>query len=106
VTFNNHEGSTKSYTYVREHELQIDDLVPPEEEITVSYAPGERKSVTLHDGSRLVLRKLAEDYDPGDRGSALDLLAAHRKRGEILTGLLYLDLRGADMHAHLNTALR
>ncbi|MGH8427317.1 MAG: 2-oxoacid:ferredoxin oxidoreductase subunit beta [Gammaproteobacteria bacterium] len=103
VTFNNHEGSTKSYTYVREHELQIADLVPPEEEITVSYAPGERKAVTLHDGSRLVLRKLAEDYDPGDRGAALDLLATHRKRGEIVTGLLYLDAKGTDMHAYLNT---
>ncbi len=91
VTFNNHEGSTKSYSYVREHEFQIADLVAPEEEIIVSYAPGERKIVTLHDGSQLVLRKLDEDYDPGDRGAALDLLAAHRKRGEIATGLLYLD---------------
>lgn len=103
VTFNNHEGSTKSYTYVREHELQIADLVPPEEEITVSYAPGERKAVTLHDGSQLVLRKLAENYDPRDRGAALDLLAAHRKRGEIPTGLLYLDPEGTDMHAYLHT---
>ncbi|MGH8127254.1 MAG: 2-oxoacid:ferredoxin oxidoreductase subunit beta [Gammaproteobacteria bacterium] len=103
VTFNNHEGSTKSYAYVREHELQIADLVPPEEEITVSYAPGERKAVTLHDGSQLVLRKLAEDYEPDDRGAALDLLAAHRKHGEIPTGLLYLDPEGTDMHAHLHT---
>ncbi|MGH8225689.1 MAG: 2-oxoacid:ferredoxin oxidoreductase subunit beta [Gammaproteobacteria bacterium] len=103
VTFNNHEGSTKSYAYVREHEFAVADLVPPAEEITVSYAPGERKAVTLHDGSQLLLRKLAEDYDPGDRGAALDLLAAHRNRGEIPTGLFYLDPVGTDMHAHLHT---
>lgn len=104
VTFNNHEGSTKSYAYVREHEFAVADLVPPAEEIAVAYAPGERKTVTLHDGSHLVLRKLDEDYDPGDRDAALDLLAAHRKRGEIVTGLLYLDPDGADMHAYMKTA--
>ncbi len=103
VTFNNHEGSTKSYTYIREHDFPVADLVPPREEITVSYAPGERADVELHDGSRLALRKLDADYDPGDRKAALDLIDAHRRRGEIVTGLLYHDPRGTDMHAHLNT---
>ncbi len=103
VTFNNHEGSTKSYAYIREHEFQATDLVPPREEITVSYGAGERMAVTLHDGTQLQLRKLAEDYDPGDRKSALDLIESHRRRGEIVTGLLYLDSSHEDMHARLNT---
>lgn len=103
VTFNNHDGSTKSYAYIREHDFPVADLVPPKEEITVTYAPGERADIKLHDGSTLALRKLDKDYDPGDRGAALDLLAVHRKRGEIVTGLLYLDPEGVDMHAHLHT---
>ncbi|MDN5864297.1 MAG: 2-oxoacid:ferredoxin oxidoreductase subunit beta [Gammaproteobacteria bacterium] len=103
VTFNNHEGSTKSYPYIREHEVGIADLVEPRAEITVSYAPGERREVQVHDGSRLALRKLAEDYDPGDRAAALDLLERHRKRGEIVTGLLYRDADGADLHRIMNT---
>lgn len=104
VTFNNHEGSTKSYAYIRGHEFQATDLIPPREEITVSYGPGECTPVTLHDGSRLMLRKLGDGYDPGDRKSALDLIETHRRRGEIATGLLYLDPDPEDMHARLNTA--
>ena len=103
VTFNNHEGSTKSYTYIREHDLPIVDLVPPKEEITVSYEPGSRKVVTLHDGSRCVLRKLAGDHDLGDRAAALALIEAHRRRGELVTGLLFLDPEGQDMHVRMNT---
>ncbi|HEX5313460.1 MAG TPA: 2-oxoacid:ferredoxin oxidoreductase subunit beta [Gammaproteobacteria bacterium] len=103
VTFNNHEGSTKSYPYIREHGIEIADLVEPREEIEVSYAPGERKAVTLLDGSQWVLRKLDGNYNPGDRRAALELLESHRRRGEIPTGLLYLDRDGKDMHAYLNT---
>ncbi len=104
VTFNNHEGSTKSYSYIRGHEFQATDLVPLKEEITVSYGAGERKSVTLHDGARLLLRKLTDDYDAGDRKAALDLIESHRLRGEIVTGLLYFDPVGNDMHARMRTA--
>ena len=103
VTFNNHEGSTKSYTYIREHDFAVADLVPPKEEITVSYAPGERALVELHDGSHLALRKLDADYDPGDREVALDIVESHRRRGEIATGLLYCDAAAQDMHARMNT---
>jgi 2-oxoglutarate/2-oxoacid ferredoxin oxidoreductase subunit beta len=103
VTFNNHEGSTKSYSYIREHEFQIADLVPPKEEITVSYAPGERTVVELHDGSHLALHKLDQNYDPGDREVALDIIESHRRRGEIATGLLYYDKVGEDMHARMKT---
>src|SRR5947209_2671337 len=69
VTFNDHEGSTKSYKYVKEHEEPLHELsfVPQFEDIAVDYEPGSATEVTMHDGSRLVLRKLEEDYDPTDR---------------------------------------
>ncbi len=103
VTFNNHVGSTKSYAWIRDHDLPVADLVPPREEITVSYPPGSRQVVTLHDGSQCVLRKLSGDHDLGDRAAALALIEAHRRCGEIATGLLYNDTQAQDMHSHMNT---
>ena len=69
VTFNDHEGSTKSYKYMKDHEepLQEVSFVPVFEDITVDYDPGTTTEVTMHDGSRLRLRKLEEDYDPTNR---------------------------------------
>src|ERR1700739_4245644 len=69
VTFNDHEGSTKSYAYTRKHQLPVvaADFVPPAREITTSYEAGEAADVVLHDGSTLRLRKVARDYDPTDR---------------------------------------
>ncbi len=103
VTFNNHVGSTKSYAWIRDHDLPIADLVPPREEITVSYPPGSRQVVTLHDGYQCVLRKLSGDHNLGDRAAALALIEAHRRCGEIATGLLYHDTEGQDMHSRMNT---
>jgi 2-oxoglutarate ferredoxin oxidoreductase subunit beta len=103
VTFNNHVGSTKSYSWIRDHDLPIADLVPIREEITVSYEPGARQVVTLHDGSQCVLRKLSGDHDLGDRAAALALVEAHRRCGEIATGLLYHDTEAQDMHSRMNT---
>src|SRR5512132_3910220 len=73
VTFNDHEGSTKSYKYVKEHEETLQDIsfVPAFEEIDVEYDPGTSIEVTMHDGSRLRLRKLEEDYDPTNRIEAV-----------------------------------
>ena len=91
VTFNDHEGSTKSYAYTREHteEVVVADFVPRERAITADYPSGQAIPVTLHDGSRVVLRKLAEDYDPTDSHAAYSQVQQHAARGEYLTGLLH-----------------
>jgi 2-oxoglutarate/2-oxoacid ferredoxin oxidoreductase subunit beta len=95
VTFNDHEGSTKSYAYMKDHDEPIHELsyVPAREEIAVEYDPGTTVEVTLHDGSRLHLRKLEEGWDPRDRVRAVARLLEASRGGEVLTGLLYLDLQ-------------
>jgi 2-oxoglutarate/2-oxoacid ferredoxin oxidoreductase subunit beta len=105
VTFNDHEGSTKSYLYTRKHLLQLvsSDFVPFEEELKVEYAPGTATSVRLHDGSTVRLHKVAADYDPTSRQGVADHLAMHRNRGEIATGLLFVDQQASDMHDTSNT---
>jgi 2-oxoglutarate ferredoxin oxidoreductase subunit beta len=105
VTFNDHEGSTKSYMYTRKHQLPIvqADFVPPAEEISAEYAPGTATRVTLHDGSTLVLRKLAADYEPSNRQHAMAFLNDHQSRGEVPTGLLFVDEGGNEMHALAKT---
>jgi 2-oxoglutarate ferredoxin oxidoreductase subunit beta len=106
VTFNNHSGSTKSYDYVREHNEAVSriDFIPMHSEITVDYPSGEVIEVQQHDGSVLHLRKLRDDYDPTDRYAALSYMNAHHARGEIVTGLLYLDPVASDLHQSLNTS--
>lgn len=101
VTFNDHEGSTKSYTYVREHfeEAVHADYVPPKSAITADYAPGDMLPIELHDGSQLRLRKLAADYDPTDRGRAMEYLRTKQQEGEYVTGMLYIDPNSQDFHA-------
>ncbi|GEJ55303.1 2-oxoacid:ferredoxin oxidoreductase subunit beta [Anaeromyxobacter diazotrophicus] len=93
VTFNDHEGSTKSFAYVKEHAEALEELsfVPAREDIAVEYAPGTSLDVELHDGSRLRLSKLEEGYDPRDRIRALTRLATAQQRGEVLTGLFYVN---------------
>jgi len=105
VAFNNHAGSTKSYDYVRAHNEAVNrlDFMPHRDAITTMYAPGEVIEVTQHDGSVLRLRKLARGYDAGDRLAAMNHIATHQARGEILTGLLFVQADADDLHAHLNT---
>jgi 2-oxoglutarate ferredoxin oxidoreductase subunit beta len=93
VTFNDHDGSTKSYSWVKEHDEPIQDVsfIPYFEEIHVDYEPGSTQEVTLHDGSLVLLKKLAEDHDPTDRIGAVRILEESRERGHLLTGLLYVD---------------
>jgi 2-oxoglutarate ferredoxin oxidoreductase subunit beta len=97
VTFNDHEGSTKSYSYMKEHDEPLQELsfVPAFEDIAVDYAPGATVDVTLHDGSKLRLRKLEEDYDPRDRIVSVRRLMESHAQGEVLTGVLYVNT-GAD----------
>ena len=93
VTFNNHEDSTKSYKWAKDHEIPIQEIgfVPFFEEIQVDYDPGTTQDVTLHDGSHIRLRKLREDYDATDRMKALGLLHEGQVKQEFLTGLIYVD---------------
>lgn len=105
VTFNNNPGSTKSYDYTREHieALSMIDFVPEATEITVDYAEGNSKTVELHDGSHIQLHKLADGWDPTDRGASLTRMNEARQKGEILTGLLYIDTKSEDLHDVIKT---
>jgi 2-oxoglutarate ferredoxin oxidoreductase subunit beta len=105
VAFNNHPGSTKSYEYVREHNDAVNrlDFMTERREITVEYAEGELIEVTQHDGSVLRLRKLDAAFDPTDRIASMNYVQKHHARGEVVTGLLYVDPDPVDLHSHLNT---
>jgi 2-oxoglutarate ferredoxin oxidoreductase subunit beta len=105
VAFNNHPGSTKSYDYVRAHNDAVNrlDFVSPRSPIAVSYAPGSVELVEQHDGSIVALRKLNDEYDIHDRLAAMNFLAVHAAKGEIVTGLLYLNPAPEDLHDHAHT---
>src|SRR5688572_15373704 len=100
VTFNDHEGSTKSYAYTREHyEPAVHaDFVPFQSEIVADYQEGETLPVTMHDGSRILLRKLDAGYDPTDRTAAAAHIQDRMKEGEYLTGLLYVEPGQQEFH--------
>ena len=108
VTFNNHAGSTRSYDWVREHNEAVSriDLILGRQEITVDYAPGEVIDVEQHDGTILRLKKLHADYDPTDRVAAMAYMQGHAAKGELVTGLLYLEAEAGDLHAAQNTSAR
>jgi 2-oxoglutarate/2-oxoacid ferredoxin oxidoreductase subunit beta len=93
VTFNDHEGSTKSYSYVKDHDEPLGDIsfVPYFEEINVDYDPGSTTEVMLHDGSHLLLKKLDRDYDPTNKLEALRALTESHDEGEVVTGLFYVN---------------
>ena len=93
VTFNDHEGSTKSYQYMKDHEEPLHEVsfVPHFEEIDVEYEPGTALDVRMHDGSHLRLRKLEEEYDPRDQGMAMQRLHEAHQKGEVLTGVFYVN---------------
>ena len=100
VTFNDHEGSTKSYAHTREHYHHVidTDFVPPAAEIRAAYQEGEAMPVELHDGSKIVFRKVDKAYDPTSRAAAFSFLRSSVRAGEIITGLLYIDEEMGDMH--------
>jgi 2-oxoglutarate ferredoxin oxidoreductase subunit beta len=107
VTFNDHEGSTKSYlsTRQRHHEVAPVDFVPIGQEITASYPEGGAATVTMHDGSRVRFRKVGDGYDPTDRTAAYAHVSELQAKGEVVTGLLFVDPATTDMHA-LNGTVR
>ena len=108
VTFNNHNSSTKSYDYIREHNesLAKPDFVPLGKEIKASYDPGAVIDLSLHDGSTLSLEKLAEDYDPRDKITAIRMIQEAQRDGKVLTGLLYADPDAIDLKEILNVTDR
>jgi 2-oxoglutarate ferredoxin oxidoreductase subunit beta len=99
VTFNDHEGSTKSYAYVKDHDIVLHaaDYIAGGREIVVDYEPGTAHDVELEDGSHIVLRKLDVDYDPTDALLALRTIHEASRRGEFVTGLLYVDTGQQDL---------
>jgi 2-oxoglutarate/2-oxoacid ferredoxin oxidoreductase subunit beta len=104
VTFNNHEGSTKSLKYVKEHLHPIHDIdfIPPAENIEADYEEGTDHEVELHDGSRILLHKLRKDYDPGNKMQALTAIHASIAEGKFLTGLIYYDSTRPDFAEEMN----
>jgi 2-oxoglutarate ferredoxin oxidoreductase subunit beta len=108
VTFNDHEGSTKSYAYTREKNVEVvqADFVPPAAAITTEYDAGAVRAVRLHDGSWVRLRKIAEDFDPTDRDTTYAYIRERQKAREVATGLLYLSPDSTDMHEQSNTVAR
>ena len=105
VTFNDHEGSTKSYAYTREHNVEIvhADFVAPREEIRTTYEAGAVRNVMMHDGSWVRLRKVAPDYDPSDRDTAYAYIREKQREGEVVTGLLHISTESKDMHEQSET---
>src|SRR6202035_4951155 len=103
VAFNNHDGSTKSFDYVREHNEAVNWLhfITGRASSTVPYAPGSVEMVEQHDGTTLALRKLAAEYDVHDRIAAMNYLQERKAAGEIVTGVLHVDPEPEDLHAHL-----
>ncbi len=93
VTFNDHEGSTKSYKFMQDHDepLQEINFIPSFEDIDVEYDAGSTLEVPMHDGSRLRLRKIEEDYNPTDKVGAITRMNEAKRDGEILTGVLYVN---------------
>ena len=106
VAFNNHDGSTRSYDYVREHNDAVSriDFIDLAKEVTAEPAPGEVITLPQPDGSVMRLRKLHAGYDPTDRVAAMNQVQALQASGEVVTGLLYIDPQASDLHAALNTS--
>ncbi len=108
VAFNNHNGSTKSYDYIRGHSetVTVSDYFQPHDEITVDYDPGTSESVKMPDGSTLRLHKLDQDFNVHDRVNALNYVQKRQAEGEVVTGLLYMDPDASDCHEVLDTVKR
>ena len=106
VSFNDHESSTKSYRYTREHYSEVSsvDFVPLRREIAATQAESGLTSVTMHDGSVVRFRKVAQEYDPRDRDAAYSFVRERQAKGEVVTGLLYIDEKSSDMHDVAGTA--
>ena len=106
VTFNDHSGSTKSYLHTRKHELRAThaDFVPHASEILATIEKKGLTSVTMHDGSVLYFKSIPEGYDPTDRRKVVSYLSEQQSKGEIVTGLLFVDETVSDLHEMNNSS--
>jgi len=104
VTFNDHEGSTKSYKFLQENDEPINEIgfIASFDDIEVDYDSGQVYNVEMHDGSQLRLRKLLEDYDPTDKANAVRTLMEAHAKDEILTGVFYIDAQKETFTDQLN----
>ena len=104
VTFNDHEGSTKSYKFLQENDEPINEIgfVASFDDIEVDYDSGEVYDVEMHDGSSLRLRKLLDDYDPTDKANAVRTLMEAQQKEEVLTGIFYIDTQKPTFLDQLN----
>ncbi len=104
VTFNDHEGSTKSYKFMKDHEEPLHDInfVPSFEDISVDYEEGSSLNVTMHDGSQLRLRKLEKDYDATNRIGAVKRIMEAHEAGDVLTGVFYINTKAPSFVDMLN----
>src|SRR5690606_33080074 len=102
----NHNGSTRSYDYVREHNEALNrlDVIAGAAPVVADYAPGTTVEIMQPNGTMLRLAKIAPDYDPSDKAAALAYIQDRASAGEVATGLLYYDPEGRDLHARLGTA--
>jgi len=110
VTFNNSDEAFHSYAWGKSHEVALHELsfVPPVKAIKVQYEKGETLEVPLHDGTHIILKKLAQDYEPTDRARALGMLEKANDRNELITGLIYINPKQKalfDLHNLPETAL-
>ena len=105
VTFNDHEGSTKSYRFMREHEVkEIEtDFVPWQQEISMPHPKDDAREITMHDGSVVRFRSVPAGYDPHHRQKVEEYVRERHDRGEIATGLLYVNETSLDVHEMNNT---
>lgn len=109
ITFNNHDGSTKSYTYVKEHDVSLQELgfIAPFEETTVDYSEGSVEVVQLPDGSKLTLKKLnSREHNVQDRLAAMKMIHESSAKGEILTGLFYINEEPKNLVESLNLPVK
>ena len=106
VTFNNHQYSTKSYDYIREHNATMGELdfIPEKDSIEINYKEGENIDISLHDGTNINLHKLDASYDPRNQNDVVNKLRKYRGEGKVVTGLLYLNEEVSEMHKVLNTS--
>lgn len=95
IAYGNHEGSTRSYDYVKEHKVSLQELgfIQGKDEVVIESEAGDTSVIEMADGSKLTLKKLGEDHNLKDRSQATRLLREHREKGDILTGLFYLDTK-------------
>ncbi len=110
VTFNNEDSSTKSYSYGKEKEIQLHeilymapDYVEGKEEVTIEdYPAGEVINVDMHNGAKVRLKKLGKDHDPRNRRQALEVLEEASRENLFLTGLIYYEEPRMTLHDTLN----